>query len=99
KGQTIAKLDTADFDLRVRQAEAALQQARVKLGLSLEAQDSSVNIENTAVARQSRAEMDAARSRLERAKQLFDKGLLPKADFDTTDSAYKVAEAKYAASL
>jgi RND family efflux transporter MFP subunit len=99
KGQTIAKLDTADFDLRVRQAEAALQQARVKLGLSLEAQDSSVNIENTAVARQSRAEMDAARSRLERAKQLFDKGLLPKADFDTTNSAYKVAEAKYEDSL
>ena len=39
--------------------------------------------------------MDAARSRLERAKQLFDKGLLPKADFDTTNSSYKVAEARY----
>src|SRR5262245_5772935 len=43
--------------------------------------------------------MDAARSRLDRAKQLFDKGLLPKADFDTTNSSYKVAEAKYEDSL
>ena len=35
KGQSIARLDTTDFELRVRQAEAALQ-ARVRLGLSPE---------------------------------------------------------------
>jgi multidrug efflux pump subunit AcrA (membrane-fusion protein) len=95
QGQPIARLDTTDFELRVRQAEAALQQARVRLGLSLEDSDAAVNVENTAIAKQARAEMDAARSRLDRARQLFDKGLLPKADFDTTNSAYKVAEAKY----
>jgi HlyD family secretion protein len=99
KGQSIARLDTTDFELRVRQAEAALQQARVRLGLSPEESDFSVDIETTAIARQARAEMDAARSRLDRAKQLFDKGLLPKADFDTTNSSYKVAEAKYEDSL
>ena len=99
KGQPIARLDTTDFELRVRQADAALQQARVRLGLSLEDSDQSVDIENTAIAKQSRAEMDAAHSRLDRAKLLFDKGLLPKADFDTTNSGYKVAEAKYEDSL
>jgi len=99
KGQPIARLDTTDFELRVRQADAALQQARVKLGLGPEDSDLSVNVENTAIAKQARAEMDAARSRLERARQLFDKGLLPKADFDTTNSGYKVAEAKYEDSL
>jgi RND family efflux transporter MFP subunit len=99
KGQPIAHLDTTDFELRVRQADAALQQARVRLGLGPEDSDLSVNIETTAIAKQARAEMDAARSRLERARQLFDKGLLPKADFDTTNSGYKVAEAKYEDSL
>lgn len=99
KGQAISRLDTTDFELRVRQAEAALQQARVRLGLEPEELDASVNIENTAIAKQARAEMDAARSRLERAKQLFDKGLLPKADFDTTNSGFKVAEARYEDSL
>ncbi len=99
KGQAIARLDTTDFELRVRQADAALQQARVRLGLSPEDPDFSVEIENTAIAKQARAEMDAARSRLDRAKLLFDKGLLPKADFDTTNSGYKVAEAKYEDSL
>ena len=64
-----------------------------------EESDFSVVIENTALAKQARAEMDAARSRLERARQLFEKGLLPKADFDTTNSGLKVAEARYEDSL
>jgi RND family efflux transporter MFP subunit len=99
KSQPIARLDTTDFELRVRQADAALQQARVRLGLSPEAPDSSVNIENLAIVKQARAEMDAARSRLERARLSFEKGLLPKADFDTTNSGYKVAEARHEDSL
>jgi multidrug efflux pump subunit AcrA (membrane-fusion protein) len=95
KGSPIARLDTTDFELHVRQADAALQQARVRLGLSTEASDQSVSIEQTAVARQARAEMESARAQLDRAQQLFAKGLLPKADFDTTTSAYKVSEARY----
>ena len=99
KGQRIAKLDTTDFELRVRQADAALEQSRVRLGLSPEASDLSVEIEKTAIVREARASMDAARAQLDRAKQLFDKGLLPKADFDTTTSGYKVAEARYEETL
>lgn len=95
KGQAIAKLDTTDFELRVRQAEAAVQQARVRLGLATEDSEQNINIEKTPVVRQARAEMDAARSRLERARSLLDRGLLPKADFDTTNSGSKVADAKY----
>ncbi|NDD64380.1 MAG: biotin/lipoyl-binding protein, partial [Acidobacteria bacterium] len=33
RGQTIAQLETNDFRVRLQQAEAALQQARVRLGL------------------------------------------------------------------
>jgi RND family efflux transporter MFP subunit len=58
-----------------------------------------VEIEKTAVVRQARAEMDAARARLDRALQLNEKGLLPKADLDTANSGYKVAEARYEDSL
>jgi RND family efflux transporter MFP subunit len=36
---------------------------------------------------------------MERAQQLLEKGLLPKADFDTTNSGFKVAEARYEDSL
>ena len=95
KGSPIAKLDATDYELRVRQADAALQQARVRLGLSSEASDQSVVLEQTTVAREARATADAARSHMERAQQLFTKGLFAQADFDATSFAYKIAEAKY----
>ena len=62
KGSPIARLDATDFELRVRQSDAALQQARVRLGLSTEASDQSVNIEQTSIAREARAGMEDRKS-------------------------------------
>jgi RND family efflux transporter MFP subunit len=98
-GDVVARIDTTDFDLRVRQAVAALQQARVRLGLPPDGTNEDVELEQTAPVRQARAQMDGARNRLDRAIQLSEKGLLPKSDLDATNSAYKVTEAQYADSL
>src|SRR5262245_30293162 len=57
KGQLVGRLDQSDFKLRVEQAEAALQQARVRLGLSPTGTDEKVDPEQTAVVRQARAMM------------------------------------------
>src|SRR5262245_24482759 len=73
KGDLIARLDMTDFTLRVRQSEAALQQARVRLGLTPEGTNEDVNPEQIAFVREARAQMDSAKSRLDRANQLFDK--------------------------
>src|SRR5258707_13652629 len=43
KGQVIGKLDQSDFKFRVEQAEASLQQARVRLGLSPTGSDERVD--------------------------------------------------------
>jgi RND family efflux transporter MFP subunit len=99
KGDVIAKLDTTDYQLRVRQSEAALQQARVRLGLPPTGTNEDVNIEQTAPVRAARAQMDSARARLDRALQLSENGLMAKADLDAVNGAYKVAEAEYADSL
>jgi RND family efflux transporter MFP subunit len=99
KGDIIARLDDTDFQLRVRQAEAALQQARVRLGLPRDGSGEDVDLEQTAPVREARAQMDGARARLDRATQLWEKGLLAKSDLDATSSAYKVTEAQYADSL
>ncbi len=99
KGDVIASLDTTDFQLRMRQSEAALQQARVRLGLSPNGTEEDVILEQLAPVRQARAQMDGAKSRLDRAQQLSQSGLLAKADLDATSSAYKVTEAQYADSL
>src|SRR5438876_326932 len=63
KGSPIAKLDTMDYELRVRQADAALQQARVRLGLAPDASDQSVVLEQTTIAREARATAHASHRR------------------------------------
>ena len=99
KGDVIARVDTTDFELRVRQSQASLQQARVRLGLPPDGTSEDVDLEKTAFVREARAQMDSARARLDRANQLLEKGLLAKADLDTVTGAYKVTEAQYADAL
>jgi RND family efflux transporter MFP subunit len=95
KGEAVARLDTTDFDLRVRQSEAALQQALVRLGLPTDSKENQVDPEALALVKQSRAELNGAKARHERALMLEEKGLIAKADVDVSNSAYRVAEAKY----
>ena len=55
KGQAIARIDPSDYRLRVDQAEAALQQARVRLGLPAEGTSDKIEPEQTATVRQAAA--------------------------------------------
>ena len=95
KGQAIAKLETIDFKQRVDTADAALQQARARLGLSPTGSDDRVNVENTATVRQARAVLDSSRAIRDRTRQLFAQGIQAKAELDRVESEYKVAESRY----
>jgi RND family efflux transporter MFP subunit len=95
KGQVIARLETVDFKVRLQQAEAALQQARVRLGLPPKGDDDRIDPENTSLARQARALLEEARSNRERTVQLTSQGIQSKAEFDRVESAYKVADSRY----
>jgi len=95
KGEPVARLDTTDFDLRVRQADAALQQSLVRLGLPPDSNQNQVDPESLAVVKQAKAELTGAKARIDRAEMLQDKGLIAKADLDAAESAYRVAEAKF----
>ena len=95
KGQIIAQLETQDFQSRVNQAVAALQQARVRLGLPPDGENDEIKIENTAVVRQTRALLEEAKNNLERGSQLVKEGVQPRAELDRVESAYKVAESRY----
>src|SRR6266850_6686964 len=55
RGQSIAQLETSDYKLRVQQTEAALAQARSRLGLSPDGTDDKVTAEQTGTVRQARA--------------------------------------------
>jgi RND family efflux transporter MFP subunit len=95
RGDVIARLDTSDYELRVSQAEAAMQQARVRLGLDPRGGNDKVDLEATGTVRQARAVLDEAKANFERGKQLFESGVIARAQLDSFESAYRVAEARY----
>ena len=95
QGQVIAQIDPQDYRLRVQQADAALAQARVRLGLSPQGSDEKIDPEQTSTVRQARAVYDEARVARDRAAKLVDQGVIAKAEFDAATSAFKVAEGRY----
>jgi RND family efflux transporter MFP subunit len=95
KGQAIAQVEQQDYKLRVQQAEASLSQARARLGLSPDGSSDRVTAEETGTVRQARAVLEDAKSKRDRAAKLIQQGIIPRAEFDTVDSDYKVALSRY----
>jgi RND family efflux transporter MFP subunit len=95
RGQAIAQIGPEDYKLRVQQAEAALAQARARLGLSPDGPEDKIDPEKTSTVRQARAVYDEARFNRDRAAKLVEQGVIAKAEFDSANSAFKVAEGRY----
>ncbi|MGH9347521.1 MAG: efflux RND transporter periplasmic adaptor subunit [Vicinamibacterales bacterium] len=95
RGAVLARLTPTDFELRLQQAEAALQQARARLGLPAQGEETSVDPEQTALVRQSRAVRDEARLTRDRMKTFVDRGISSRADLDAAEAALEVADGRY----
>src|SRR6266851_4622826 len=87
KGQVIGRLDQSDFKFRVEQAEASLQQARVRLGLAATGTDERVDPEQTAIVRQARAMLDEARLTRDRSVKLMQQELIARAQLDSAEAS------------
>ncbi len=95
RGQVVARLDASDYRLRVQQAEAALQQARVRLGLAAAGTDERVDLEQTSIVRQARAVLEEAQLTRDRSAKLLEQDFIARAQFDTAEANLKVAEGRY----
>jgi RND family efflux transporter MFP subunit len=95
RGQPIAQLDQTDFKLRVEQADAALQQARARLGLSPTGTEEKVDPEQTAIVRQAFAVLEEAKLTRDRSVKLLEQQLIARAQLDTAEANLKVAEGRY----
>jgi RND family efflux transporter MFP subunit len=95
KGQAIARIDQSDYRLRVEQSDAALQQARVRLGLQPSGNSDKVDIEQTATVRQAAAVLKEARLTHDRMIELWERKLIARAELDNAVSQLAVAEGRY----
>ena len=95
QGQIVATLAPTDFQLRVQQADAALTQARVRLGLPAQGATDAVDPETTALVRQRRAVVQEARLNRDRTKTFVERGLSARATLDSAEATLEVAEGQY----
>ena len=95
KGQAIARIDPSDYRLRVDQAEAALQQARVRLGLPAEGKSDKIDPEQTSAVRQAAAALKEARLTHDRMAKLWEDNYIARAELDAAVAQLAIAEGQY----
>jgi RND family efflux transporter MFP subunit len=94
RGQVIARLTPTDFELRHRQAVAALQQSRARLGLPPDGEDDEVNLPGTGLVRQAQAVLTEAQLQRDRINTFVSRGISAQADLDTANAQLQIAEAR-----
>ena len=95
KGDLLAQIERDDYELRVKQAEATLSQARARLGLSPQGDDDTVDPEETPTILQAKAVLEEARKNRDRIKQLTQEKILAQSELDTAEAAHTVAASRY----
>lgn len=93
--QTLATLVPVDYELRVQQAESALQQARARLGLPPGDGDEDVDPSAAAIVRQAKAVLDDAQLTYDRIATFVDRGISARSELDAADAALKVADSRH----
>ena len=94
KGQVLARLTPTDFELRLRQSDAALQQARARLGLDPTGLDDTIDITRTSLVRQAQAALSEAQRQRERIATFVDRGISARADLETADAQLEIADSR-----
>ena len=94
RGQIMARLTPTDFELRLRQAEAALQQARARLCLAPSGDDDAIDIQRTAVVRQANAALEEARRQRDRFATFVQRGISARADLESAEAQLQIAEGR-----
>lgn len=95
QGDLLARIEKQDYELRRRQSEAALAQARARLGLSLAGEEDRVEPEKTSIVKEAQAMLNEASKNRDRLKSLRADGVVPEADIETAEASYQVALNRY----
>jgi RND family efflux transporter MFP subunit len=99
QGDPLARIDASDYELKLRQAKAALGQARARVGLPLDGEDDAVDLERSSAVTQARAVLDEALANRDRIDALSRQGILSTSELETASATYKVAQSRHADAL
>jgi len=95
KGEILAQVDTSDYAIELRQAEAGLALTQAQLNLVREGarkEDIAAALEQV---NQAEADLENASADLKRFKSLFDSGTITQSQLEDIQTRHRAAEAKY----
>lgn len=95
RGDLIAQIQKRDYELKVQQSKAAVGAARARLGLPLEGADDSIDVKDSSVVREARAQLDEQAKNRVRIAKLREQGILSESELESAEAAYQVAVNKY----
>jgi len=98
EGDVLGELEKDDYEFRVKQAEALVEQTRARLGLGPEEGDK-VDPARTATVKMAVGGLEAARLSFTRVSGLVKDGILSQADYDNARSSLLIAEARQQAAI
>ncbi len=94
KGQVLARVSPVELQLTVDQQQAALRQARARLGLR-ESDGELKDVRDAAEVKKAAADLADAEQKFRRAQSLLETGVIPRQQLDEADARYKSAKATY----
>jgi HlyD family secretion protein len=94
KGQILARVSPVELQLTVDQQQAALRQARARLGLG-ENDGELKDVRQAAEVKKAAADLTDAEQKYNRAQSLLETGVIPRQQFDEAEARYKAARATY----
>ncbi|MEZ5356226.1 MAG: efflux RND transporter periplasmic adaptor subunit [Bryobacteraceae bacterium] len=97
-GDVLAEIDTTDYDFRLGQAQAQVDQIRARLGIAGQQSDD-VTPENTAMVRTAAAALKEARFIFDTTTRLSNDGVVSRIEFEKAQVRAQGVEAQYQAAL
>lgn len=94
KGQVLARISPIEMQLTVEQQDAALAQARARLGLT-DSQKELKDVRDAAEVKKAAADLNDAEQRYRRAQSLLETGVIPRQQYDEAEARLKSARATY----
>lgn len=94
--EVLAEIDPTDYEFRVRQSDALVNQTRAKLGIADKTSDDVV-VEDTAIVREAEAVVKEARFVFETTAKLQKEGVLSRIEFEKAQVRRQGAEAAFQA--
>lgn len=95
KGDALAQIESRDYELKARQAEAILAQSRAELGVPPDSATDQIDVDLVSSVMEARAVLDEARANLDRTVQLAKEQISSAAQMDNSRSVFLVASNRY----